>query len=147
MWIVTSARKPRRSGASKGVGEISVGRIALPTRAIVRLEGIIRRAIRPVVIVAPLYMGVAFVDTVLVVEDRAANHRASGEGCKREPKVAVTAVAATVLAVTAVAVPVHAAIRHNTAIHTQIPIAKMAVAVATDPSRVTVAGFHSLDVA
>lgn len=95
--------------------ETSIGRDALPTRAVVRLERIVRRAVGSVAVIAPLHMGVviAVVNTMvntILVDDGAGNQRACNEGASREPEIAVAAIAPMIFAVTAMAIPVNDAV-------------------------------------
>src|ERR1051326_7910415 len=86
----------------------SVGRHALLTRAVVRLESVVRGAIRTVAVVTPLNMRIAAIDAiVLAVDDGASNQRAGRESGKREPLVAMTAIAVAVFAIAAMTVPIH----------------------------------------
>lgn len=85
----------------------SVGRHALPSRAAVGLECVVRGAIRTVAVIAPLHMRIAAVDAVvLAVDDGAGDQRAGGESSKRKPIVAMTAIAVAIFTIAAMAVPV-----------------------------------------
>src|SRR5438046_7153299 len=77
----------------------SVGRTALLTRTVVRLEGVVRGPVAPVAVIAPLDVRIASIDAVvLAIDDRACDQRSGGKGREREPVVAMAAIAGTIFA-------------------------------------------------
>lgn len=92
----------------------TVGRRALTARAVVRLEGVVGRAVGPVAVQTPFNMRiVAAIDAGrrcdvarLLIGDRAADNGAGYERCCREPEVAVSAVAGAVFAGAAMTAPI-----------------------------------------
>jgi hypothetical protein len=82
-------------------GKGSVGRIALPARAVIGLVRIVVGAVRPVTVVTPPDMRVAPIDATRLAGQRAANDRAGNEGCGGEPVAVMVAIARTAVTIAA----------------------------------------------
>ena len=105
-------KKPPVADATGGCSLVPIASVvrrnALATRPVIGLEGVVVCAIRPIAFIAPAYMRIAPVDTGWrpVIGKSSSYDGARSEGRKREPEIAVAAIAWPWMAIAPVSAPV-----------------------------------------